>query len=1131
MDQVEGKIVKYIILVLAFLGVSVSLPAQQGRGTIQGNVTDQSGAAAAGVLVKITSVETNISSNTTTNGEGFFLATNLNVGSYTVLAEQAGFRKSLRSGIVLQVDQRAQVDFRLELGQVAETVEVKAEAPLVNTGDSAVGKVIDNRRVMELPLNGRNALALTLLTPSVKSNGGSTNSGFGDRGIQLSAISINGGPNSMNGQLLDGSNNIQSYIGEVAINPGVDAVEEFKVQSGALPAEYGFSAGGVINMVTKSGTNQYHGTAYEFLRNDKLDARNTFAATKPPFRYNQFGASAGGPVIKNRTFFFGNWERYYYKRSASQVGTYPTALQHSGNFSDLFDTSGKLIPIYDPATTGTNAAGQATRNVFPGNIIPASQLDPVAAKINAFYPLPNRTPTNAFTNSNNYGRLSTESRYSQQLTLKGDHHFSDRNSMFGRYSFFNHKTDNGNGINPNPEVTYRDDNLKNWNIVLSDTHTFTPTIINEARVGVTRGHFPFIVRSFGGDWPSKLGLPPIVPADTFPAIGNGLPGFNTGTAGVRGSVNWQFLDSVTLIRGAHTMKTGIDFRLLQGNNLQRSSPSGNYGFASTLTANPLTPAGTGSSYATFLVGAVSSASVTTHLGESQRTHSVSGFLQDDWKITRRLTLNLGLRYDVQLQTVENKNGTTNFDPSCKLSNGLSGCTIYAGVNGQPRAFRENDFSNLAPRIGFAYDVFGHSRTVIRAGYGTMYPSQMWRENYGNAAGFAQTSTTYSQSNPNLQAFPLRIGFPSAPIQPLGAALGSAVFLGQGVAIDEADGKTPRSNQMTFSLQQQLKGSWLLDLGYSGNIGTGFTAGSYDLNQLDNQYLSRGVALRTQVANPYAGLVPGALGASTISLLQSLKPYPYYSSIQIRNPRLGAYNSHLMLLSAEKRMSKGLTLLVSFTGGKVISDSLANPVNFGAVEQVNQISYQDGKFNRKLERSVDPTDVSKRGVVSLLYELPFGRGQGLASRLVGGWQVNTIGIMQTGLPVIITGANNFLAARPNSTGTAANIRNPTALAWFDTSQFVNPSDYTYGTIGRVLPDVRGPGTVNWDLSAIKNTRFMERFNLQFRAEAFNFLNHVNLGIPSGTFTAGTNGKNINGAFGTITSARDARNIQFGLKLIF
>ena len=295
----------------------------------------------------------------------------------------------------------------------------------------------------------------------------------------------------------------------------------------------------------------------------------------------------------------------------------------------------------------------------------------------------------------------------------------------------------------------------------------------------------------------------------------------------------------------------------------------------------------------------------------------------------------------------------------------------------------------------------------------------------------------------------------------------------------------------------------------------------------------GAALRQQVANPYAGQVAGALGGATITRLQSLRPFPYYNGISIRNPRLGAYNSHLFLLSVEKRMSKGLTVMLSFTGGKIISDSLANPVNFGAVEQVNQIGYQDGKNNRKLERSVDPTDVSQRGVISLLYELPFGKGSNaIMKKLIGGWQLNTIGIMQTGLPLVIGGATNFLANRPNSTGVSAKLNDGrTAQRWFDTDQFVNPTDYTFGTIGRALPDVRGPGTINWDLSAIKNTRIGERFNLQFRVEAFNFLNHVNLGIPNGSFSAGANGKNINGAFGTITSARDSRNVQLGLKLIF
>jgi len=316
------------------------------------------------------------------------------------------------------------------------------------------------------------------------------------------------------------------------------------------------------------------------------------------------------------------------------------------------------------------------------------------------------------------------------------------------------------------------------------------------------------------------------------------------------------------------------------------------------------------------------------------------------------------------------------------------------------------------------------------------------------------------------------------------------------------------------------------------VGSGFTAGSYDFNQLPNEHLAQGLALNQQVPNPYRGMVPGALGGATISRLQSLRPFPYYSGIAIRNPRLGAYNSHLMLLSAEKRMARGLTMLLSFTGGKIISDSLANPVNFGAVEQVNQIGYQDGKFNRRLERSVDPTDVSKRAVLSLVYELPFGRGAGALNRIIGGWQVNTIGIMQTGLPLLVTGASNFLANRPNSTGTSARLEGGrSALRWFDTNQFENPANFSFGNVGRVLPDVRGPGTVNWDLSLLKNTKINERFNVQFRAEAFNVMNHVNLGIPNGGFVAGANGRNQSGTFGTITSSRDSRNVQFALRLAF
>jgi len=1135
---------RFFTMFLAVLAGSGTLSAQQGRGTILGTVTDATGAAVPGASVGITNIGTNAVFTTSTNAEGFYTSPALAIGNYTVAAEKGGFKKAVRSGINLAVDQRANVNLRLEIGAVSESVEVVGVAPLVETSTGTVGKVVENRRVQELPLNGRNVLALVLLTPSVKSNAGPTNSGFADRGIQLSSVSINGGPNSMNGMILDGGNNIQSYIGEVNINPAVDAVEEFKVQTGTMSAEFGFTGGGVVNVVTKSGTNTVHGTVYHFLRNDRLDARNTFASSKPPFRYNQFGAAAGGPLVRDRTFYFGNWEEYRYRRSESRIGTFPIASWRRGDFSDLLDSRGRQIPIYDPATTRANPAGAGfLRDLFPGNVIPPARMDAVSQKINEFYPLPNRPPTDPYTNANNYQRLGTEQRLMRQYTVKIDHRFSASNTLFARYAYFQHITDNGASgatIFPNDVVAKRDDDLRNRNFLLSDMHTFSPTLIQELRVGFARQHFPFVVRSFGGGWPQKLGLPAGVPADTFPAIGNGLPGFNTGTAGVRGSLYWQFFDMVTKIRGSHTFRFGVDHRILRGNNFQRSSPSGSFQFAGGLTGNPQSPAGTGSGYATFLLGAVSSASVTTHLGEAQHAYSTSLFFQDDWKASRRLTLNLGLRWDYQQQPVERWNGATNFDPfSIEPRSGLAGRTVFAGVDGQPRSFRTPDRNDFGPRFGFAWDVFGDNRTVLRGGYALYYPYQFWRQNLGNPAGFANTSTSYLPpgGNSNFPAFQFRGGFPSPPIQPQGPNLGSAAFLGQGTEWDEPQGTTPLSQQWSLSLQRELPGSWLVDASYSANVGRHFTAGGYDLNQMDPRFLELGLALQQAVPNPNAGKVPGALGAATITRGQSLRPYPHFSGISVRNPRMGNFNSHLFLLSVEKRMARGLALLFSYTAGKVISDSLHVPVNFGPVEQTNETGYQNGKFNRREERSVDPTDVSQRAVLSVLYELPFGAGKrwsassALVNRLIGGWQLNTIGIVQTGLPLVVRGASNFTANRPNSTGRSAKLDDRSVERWFDTEQFVNPPNFTFGNLGRVLPDARTPGTVNWDLSAIHNSRLGERFTLQFRAEAFNLLNHVNLGAPGAGFAAGPDGRNRSGTFAVITSARDARVVQLALKLSF
>jgi hypothetical protein len=1114
--------------------------AQLQSGNISGIVTDPQDAVISGVAIEVRNVNTNATFRTATNERGYYVAPVLPIGEYQVTAQIQGFKRGVRSGIGLQVNQNAQIDFRLEVGQVADSVEVTSEAPLVDTGSATLGTVIENRRVRDLPLNGRNALALALLNPGVISNAGPTNSGFGDRGVQLSAISVNGSPSSMVNQTLDGNNNTLSYVGEIGIPPAVDSVEEFKVQSGAMSAEFGFTAGGAVNLVTKSGTNQIHGTAYEFLRNDKLDARNTFAPVRLPLRYNQFGASAGGPIIKDKTFAFVNWEEYRLRRSSPRIQTVPIAAWRQGNFSDLRNANGVFTPIYDPATVrpNPNGAGQI-RDVFAGNIVPAARFDSITPKILAFWPDPNRTPVNAFTNANNFQDAALTVVNWTQWNGRLDHRFNDKNNMFFRYTSSQHSP-RGNSIFTDPTVGQdRVDDQLNRNVMISDTHTFSPSLINNLRVGVMRQIFTFRAINGGQGWPRKLGLPEIVPNDQFPQIDFGFGAIGGQAYGTRGSLNWDIQNMITKIAGNHTLKIGYNHRILYGGNQQGSALSGFFNFAG-LTTNPQLPANTGSNMAQFLLGDVSTAGIDRILGNSNHGMAISAFLQDDWKVSRRLTLNLGLRYDWQQIPYERNNGIIDFDLNGRVpGTPFVGTTIFAGLDGQPRAFRNTDANDFGPRFGFAYDVFGNGKTVVRGGYGIYYPSIFFRNFMGNNQLFSSTRTDYVAAGPGLPSFRFAQGFPRAPLASPGASAGPLALLGQGVSFTQRDEGTPLSQQVNLGVQQQL-GSWLFEVNYAGNKGNGFTAAGYNLNQLDPALrLQLGQNLFTPVPNPYAGRVPGGLGAATITRERALMAYPYYTGVSANNPLLGNYNSHQLQITVQRRMTNGLLLNFAFTGGKRISDSNVVPVDFGPIEQVTDNGYQDALYNRQLNRSVDPADVSKRLVVSAIYELPFGQGKAFnpsnafLRKAVGGWQINMISVMQTGIPLTVRGATNQAADRPNSTGISAKLPNSerNENRWFDTNQFFNPPAFELGNVSRTIPDVRHPGTVNFDLSLIKDTRFLERFNLQFRAEAFNAFNQVNWGLVDDTFGAGPDGRNARAQFGTINSARDARVMQLGLKLIF
>lgn len=1138
-----------IVIAVLMLALAPAARTQISTGTILGTVTDPAGAAVPNARVTVTNVDTNAAFNTTTNAEGFYTAPALTVGRYSVAVEHEGFKRAVRSGIVLQVDQRARVDVALEVGTVTQSLEVVGEAPLVDAASATVGKVVENRRIRDLPLNGRNTFALVLLTPGVRSNAGTTNNGFADRGINLSNVSINGGPSALNNNMIDGGGNNHPYFSDISVNPAVDAVEEFKVQSNTMSSEFGFTAGGVVNVVTKSGTNAFHGTLYEFLRNDKFDARNTFAAGKPAFRYNQYGGSLGGPFTipkvyqgRDRTFFFFNYEEWRFRRSSIPIISVPTAAQRNGDFSELRDTQGRQIPIYDPWSTRANPAGSGfIRDRFPNNVIPADRLDPVSRNMLQFYPLPNRAPTDPFTNANNFIAVNSEKREQQQYTARMDHRFSDNNSFFGRFMYYRWTSDGGAGGSdlPDPVTRNRYDNIEDRSLVLSDTHTFTPRLLNQVRLSLSRHYFPFLAAHYGQNWPQKLGLPANVPGTCLPRADNGLPAVRNCTSGIRGSIVWELTEAATYIRGNHSMKFGTDLRILRGNNFQETQPSGRFQFPATLSGNPQSQAGTGSAFATFLTGAVGSATAGTYLGQAQHGYSTSFYFQDDWKISRRLTFNLGMRYDYQPWPVERHNGASNFNPyAVNPENGLLGRMEYAGID-YGRAVLKPDRNNFAPRVGMAYDIFGSGRTVLRAGYGIFYPSIFFFENFGSQDGFAVTDTEFLPpgGNANIPAFRFRDGFPGPLTPPQGSKLGPSAFLGANVSYDETDGRVPMSQQWNVSVQHQFGKGWLVDATYSANRGTKMIGAGYDLNELDPRYYSLGLGLQERVPNPYAGRVPGSLGAATITRAQSLRPYPYYNTVSVRNPHLGNSSYNSLLLSLEKRLSQGLALLASYTNAKLISDTIVTPLRFGETEGLGVPGYQSGKYNRRAERSLDPTDVSQRFVLSAVYELPFGPGKrwksssGAVNAVFGGWQLNTITTMQTGIPLLIRGANNQLANRPDSTGRSAALDDGTAARWFDTTAFVNPPLYTFGNVGRTLPDVRTPGTVNIDLSIAKDTRLREGLRLQFRAEAFNAFNHVNLGAPNVTFVPGTDGFNRSGTFGVITSARDARIIQFGLKLIF
>ncbi len=1141
--------------------ITTVLLAQSPLGTITGTVSDVQGARVPGVELVATQVGTNLSFRTSSSAEGTYSIPNLPVGRYVLTASAPGFKTIKRSDLVLEVAQRLRVDLTLEVGEVSEAVTVVGEPPRVQTEDSALGTVVERQRIEQLPMNGRHVFSLVRLVAGVQPRFYGEQ-GFADPANQnFSQIRFNGGPVYGNQIFLDGGTNTAPVHSEVSVVPMVDAVEEFKVETNSLKAEFGQSNGGVVNVVTKAGTNELHGSLYHFIRNDALDARNAFATQvdrstgriKPVLRYNQYGGTLGGPVWipklyngKNRTFFFAGYEQWKHRSAGLRRATVATEAERNGDFSKTRDGTGAMIPIFDPATTRPNPNGAGwVRDPFPGNILPKDRLDPLSLRVLPHMPLPNVPPNNPFTNADNFLSLASSGLDQGVTNIRVDHRFTDRDSVFARYSVTRNSRDGrGYGLGPaDPDTFARQDQRDNYNAILTYTRTISPSVINEFKGNFTRQDLIFVHPSFGQNWPSKLGYPSMIPQTMFPAVSiTGMLTLGkadaTSASGHRAQHTVQVADSVSWVRGRHQIKFGIDQRWVRLNWVNYGRPSGAFEFSSSLTNDPQRPAGTGVGMATFLLGDVSGGDIRVRPFFSFHSWTHGSYIQDDFKITPRFTLNLGFRYDVSSAPVERFNRHSNFDPF--LTNpqtGMRGVMTYAGVTA-PRGFVDRDANNFGPRFGFAYDLTGDGKTAIRGGYGIVYVYTESGDTNGdnsNALGFEAITPFVSSTGGPFRAFRFSDG-PPAILQPQGAGGGPSALRGQSVRYQDRNAPTPYLQQWNLTLQREVVRGWVLSGSYAGNRGVKLFGGNYNLNQLDPAHWALGLTLQDQVPNPFYGqITTGSVAGRTVPRSQLLLPFPDYSGVNTMNNHGASSIYHSLQLTVEKRYSQGLSMLVSYTTGKLINDAFSDAgANGGGGD------FRVGRFNRRLDRAIDQDDVSQRLVVSGVYELPFGKGKafltdarGIAGHLVGGWQLNTVTTLQSGTPLSVRGANNFTGINwPDLTGDAHLSRGErTIQRWFRTDVFKNPADWTLGNAPRTLPNVRGPGIFDVAFSLFKTFHIREGFNLEFRTEMFNMLNWVNYSNPNVTFSPNRQGVNTNPNFGRITAAGDARRIQLGLRLAF
>jgi len=1125
------KLAVFSNLILATACVIPPLRAQVATGNIRGTVLDSSEAVIPNAAVTLTNVSTGLTRSVTCNERGDFDAPSMPLGDYQIAAEASGFQKKIITGVTLQVDQTAVFRIVLQPGAVNEVVEITGAPPVLDSETSSLGQVIENKRVVELPLNGRNPFALGLLSGGATPFYGLTSN---------LPFMAGGGRMSANDILLDGADdNLRNFAGAVGragvgYVPSVDAVEEFKVKTNNFSAEYGHSAGYTVNATIKAGTNLYHGSLYEFLRNDKLDANNFVSnfsrQPKAEFRQNQFGGALGGPVRlpyyngHNKTFFFGDFQETQIRQSAgSTLSDIPPVSFRQGNFSNAG------TPIYDPATRVIGPTGVVTDEPFAGNVIPASRIDPTVQAVQALMPMPNVGGPES--SSRNFLASTPNSLGRSQGDVRIDHQLFKNNDLMARFSMSNQSQPIQGSYIFSP-VT----NLFNTrNAVLGDTQIFSPRVVNEFRFGYNRANSSQVANTITQQeaFTAKYGLQS-GPVLAFPDINFnysgesfGQPEFSdfsgsTSTLNFENSFEWS--DNLTVIRGDHTFKTGADLRRFRFDTIPNYPLNVTYYFGAIFTSNPSLSQSTGLPYADFLLG---DPTLLSGLGQvdwaRQRDLYFAPFLQDDWKVSSRLTLNLGFRWDLYTQPVDAKDVGGVFDPNVISKLGLPGVIRLPGKDGNSRAIIDAHHRNFAPRFGFAYQAT--RKFVVRGGYGIFYSQ---REQNRQVTDIANTLTNFQivTSPAVIRAQttqpPFKFTSPVTVVSDLDPNFtgynAAKPIQAQFMTPSMDNSRFPSLQQYNLALQYELASGLLIQPSFAGARGSHWVQ-RQELNSIPFSHVLAGKVTQADRPLPYAG--------QTVAIDEAI----------VNN----WYNA--FILRVEKRFSQGLTFLSNYTFSKNLQSGDSGSSQFN---QEGSTRPQD-PYNIKLEKGLTPTDITHQFVTSALYELPFGsrkrflRRSGVANQIFGGWQANGILILRSGFltdtRVALTPPTFTTTNRPNRLlGQPSLVLNPGFDQYFNPAAFAIPPtvpDYrgapiiTYGDAPRLA--LRGPGSRNLDLSVFKEFHTTERSMLQFRAEAFNVSNTPTFTLPNARSVELTVG---NPAFGKLVGSQTVgRQIQFGLKFLF